>query len=74
MGNILTSIGARLVASLATKHMMIWALRLIAKRTDNKLDNAAVDLLEAGLNNDGKAMQESAKRIGEQALQYLDGD
>ena len=72
MGNILTSIGARLVASLATKHMLIWALRLIASRTDNKLDNAAVDLLEAGLNNDGKAMQESAKRIGEQALQYLD--
>lgn len=73
MGKILTTIGARLVASLATKHMLIWALRLIASRTDNKLDDSAVDLLEAGLNNDGKAMQEAAKKIGERSLQYLDG-
>lgn len=69
---MLTKIGARIVASLATKHMLIWALRLVAKRTDNKLDDPAVDLLEAGLNNDAEAMQKAAKKIGEQALKYLD--
>lgn len=72
MGKVLTTIGARLVASLATKHMLIWALRLVAKRTDNKLDDAAVDLLAAGLDNDGEGMQQAAKQIGEQALDYLD--
>lgn len=72
MGKILTTIGARLVASLATKHMLIWALRLVASRTDNKLDDAAIDLIEAGIDNDGKGMQKAAKQIGKQALAYLD--
>jgi len=56
-------IGGRVIASMASERMLVWALRLLASRSDTMVDDFAVDLIEAALDNDTKGMQDAAKAI-----------
>jgi len=58
-------IGGRVIASLATERMLVWALRLMASRTDTKIDNHAVDLLDYALQGDRDGIQRAAKAMSE---------
>lgn len=60
---ILTKIGGRIVASMATKHMLVWGLRLLAKRTETKIDDKIVDLVDAGLNGTDDEVREAGKAL-----------
>lgn len=53
----------RLLLAIASQEMLIWALRFAAKRTENQLDDAMVDLIEAGLKNDPVKIREAAKAV-----------
>jgi hypothetical protein len=56
-------LGGRVIASVATERMLVWALRLLANRTDTKIDNHAVDLLDYALQGDQEGIQKAAKAI-----------
>jgi hypothetical protein len=56
-------IGGRIIASVATERMLVWALRLLANRTDTNIDNHAVDLLDYALQGDQEGIQKAAKAI-----------
>lgn len=58
-------VGGRVIASLATERMMIWALRLMARRTDTKIDNHAVDLLDYALQGDKDGIRKAAQAMTE---------
>jgi hypothetical protein len=56
-------LGGRIIASVATERMLVWALRLLANRTDTNIDNHAVDLLDYALQGDQEGIQKAAKAI-----------
>jgi hypothetical protein len=56
-------LGGRIIASVATERMLVWALRLLANRTDTHIDNHAVDLLDYALQGDQEGIQKAAKAI-----------
>ena len=58
-------LGGRIIASIATERMLVWALRLMASRTDTKIDNHAVDLLDYALQGDREGIQKAAKAMTE---------
>lgn len=58
-------LGGRIIASIATERMLVWALRLLASRTDTNIDNHAVDLLDYALQGDREGIQRAAKAMTE---------
>lgn len=65
-------IGGTVIASMATERMMIWALRLMAKRTDTMLDDHAVDVIDAALQGDSDGVREAGKALAEAAVNEWD--
>lgn len=62
---ILKSVGSSLVGALLTKQFVFWAIRKVwTERTDNKADDAFIDLSEAALNQDKEAIIKHAKELG----------
>ena len=58
-------LGGRIIASIATERMLVWALRLLASRTDTNIDDHAVDLLDYALQGDREGIQRAAKAMTE---------
>jgi hypothetical protein len=51
------------VATLITKRMLIWALEHAAKQTGTLVDDHAVALIKAGLNNDTAGIEQAAQDL-----------
>lgn len=49
--SLLLSMGKNVIAALVTRKMVLWALSRFAASTKTKVDDYAVQLIEAGLNN-----------------------
>ena len=58
-------IGGRVIASMASERMLVWALRLLASRSDTMIDDYAVDLIDAALRNDTAGIQSATKAMSE---------
>lgn len=61
----------RLIAAIATRKMLVWAMEYVAKKTDNNLDDDAVKVVAGALENDAEKMQEGAKGLLEQATDAI---
>ncbi len=52
-----------LLGALVTRHMLFWALEHAAKRTDTLVDDHAVALIKAGVNNDREGIEKAAQGL-----------
>lgn len=58
--------------ALMTRTMLVFVLRLYARSTDTRVDDKAVNLIEALLNNDIDKTQEAAKQVADTWLRERD--
>lgn len=69
---ILAALGKALVnvgTAIAGPWLVVYVARKLAQRSDNKIDDAIVDLLEAGLNGvPADEIRKLARRAGDQAF------
>lgn len=56
-------VAARIFWSMMTQDMLIWILRHAARRTDNLIDDYAVEILAGGIKNDPAKIRSSAKSL-----------
>lgn len=62
---ILVRMAATGFKALMTRTMLVFVLRLYARGTETRVDNKAVDLIEALLRNDIPATQEAAQKVAD---------
>jgi len=60
---LLMTAGRNIITSLLTKTFGVWLLKQAAKSTKTTVDDNAVALLEAGLNNDTDEIVKNAKAL-----------
>jgi len=61
--SVLLTIGTNLVSMFMTKTVILWALKLATKQTENKVDDNVVLLVEAAYNNDPTAFQAATEEL-----------
>jgi hypothetical protein len=61
--SVLLTIGTNLVSMFMTKTVILWALKLATKQTENKVDDNVVLLVEAAYNNDSAAFQAATEEL-----------
>ena len=59
-------------AALLTQHMIMFLLGLIAKLTDNKIDDSVIGLIDAGFSNDVPTMKLYIERLAEEVDRELE--
>lgn len=55
-----------LIAMMITEKMVVWCLKLAVKKTENKIDDNCVLLIEACYENDNIKLKEAIKGLSEQ--------
>ena len=60
---LVVTLAKNLFGMLLTKHMIMWAVEKAAGYTDNLLDDHAVDLVRAGLDNDVEGVKTAITNI-----------
>jgi hypothetical protein len=61
--SVLLTIGTNLVSMFMTKTVILWALKLATKQTENKVDDNVVLLVEAAYNNDSASFQAATEEL-----------
>lgn len=62
---VLARIIQNLIAMALTEKVVLWAVKLAAKKTENKIDDNVVQLLEAAYKNDVVALQEAVENLAD---------
>lgn len=57
--------GKNIVAALITKKMLLWALERYARSTETEVDDHAVDLVQAGVDNDQVGIRQAVKGLSD---------
>jgi hypothetical protein len=68
MKMIIGKIIKTLLKAVFTQKMLIWGLKFWAKQTDNKIDDNAVLIVEAGLNSDIEGIQKGVQQLSEEVF------
>lgn len=65
------TIGKNIVAMMLTKTMVFWALELAAKKSDNKIDDAVLELVRAAYDNDADSFKDAVEKLANKNLYKL---
>lgn len=61
--NALKKIGQNLLIMALNKTVILWALRLAAKQTDNKIDDNVIEVVDAAYEADTERLKASVENI-----------
>lgn len=61
--NALKQIGQNLLIMALNKTVILWALRLAAKQTDNKIDDNVIEVVDAAYEADTERLKSSVENI-----------
>jgi ABC-type anion transport system duplicated permease subunit len=60
---LLVTIGTNLAAMFLTKTVILWALKLAAKQTENSIDDSFVEVAEAAYEGDSEAFMAASEKF-----------
>lgn len=69
---LITKVGGRVIAAMASKKMLVWALRLSAKRTKTQIDDRVVDVVDAALHGSVSDIRQAAKALADTVFREFD--